>query len=599
MNGDQELVTVLAVCGVAALATLINGYVLLVILLSKRTSSPINVLLTHLSAVDLIICIAVLVSILPEAFNQYEKVAPWLCPVHGFLFNFLHPMAIWTVCGLNCDRYYAIAAPLHYGTLVNSRKIMLGLCGTWIVCLLISLPPVFRLVPYTYQPGIPVCTTDFSKGRATILYSIFYTTISLVLPGVIILGCNIKVFTIARYHRHRIASAIFEVTLSAQVTITHQRNPFFLPTAMANKLRRSNAFSAVFQIVGSLAAFYLPYYCVCLYESLCAAVGAAPRTDPAVKSLSFALITGSALCNGLLYGIKNKLLKKTYQNYRRKMMTKCEVNQEIQARTPSACGSRRPSLTPVAAAAAAAAGSGVHGKSAAAAASAPSGQATAATPLLLLCSRRSSLMSLSETGEPPAPVRRGAATCSANALNFGNYYADVHFNDGGGGGGGGVGLSIRRCYSSTTNDGGPDRGSRCAVANRSAFVRRILRDSRRSPRILITRAMSEESEPYSSEQGSGGGATVCGRNDRRAGARKLSSSAVTLFIDDCRPGTGRVQEDADFDFNDDCSGGGGGGGCDDDDEDTSLAYYSSPSSSNDGSGCAANDGLALFARLST
>jgi hypothetical protein len=62
------------------------------------------VLLTHLSAVDLIVCIAVLLSILPETFNQYEKVAPWLCPVHGFLFNFLHPMAIWTVCGLNCDR---------------------------------------------------------------------------------------------------------------------------------------------------------------------------------------------------------------------------------------------------------------------------------------------------------------------------------------------------------------------------------------------------------------------------------------------------------------------------------------------------------------
>lgn len=70
---------------------------------------------------------------------------------------------------------------------------MLGLCCTWIVCLLISLPPVFRLAPYSYQAGLPVCTADFSKGRATILYSIFYTTITLVLPGVIILGCNIKV----------------------------------------------------------------------------------------------------------------------------------------------------------------------------------------------------------------------------------------------------------------------------------------------------------------------------------------------------------------------------------------------------------------------
>lgn len=73
-----------------------------------KTSSPINVLLTHLSAVDLIVCIAVLVSMLPETFNQYEQVAPWLCSVHGFLFTFLHPMAIWTICGLNCDRYIFI-----------------------------------------------------------------------------------------------------------------------------------------------------------------------------------------------------------------------------------------------------------------------------------------------------------------------------------------------------------------------------------------------------------------------------------------------------------------------------------------------------------
>ncbi|KAE9526578.1 hypothetical protein AGLY_013226 [Aphis glycines] len=565
MNGDQELVTVLAVCGVAALATLINGYVLLVILLSKRTSSPINVLLTHLSAVDLIICIAVLVSILPEAFNQYEKVAPWLCPVHGFLFNFLHPMAIWTVCGLNCDRYYAIAAPLHYGTLVNSRKIMLGLCGTWIVCLLISLPPVFRLVPYTYQPGIPVCTTDFSKGRATILYSIFYTTISLVLPGVHDRPVSqaphsvgdIRSDAVGAGDHHAPAEPVLPAHGDGQQAAPEQRVLGRVP----NRRLAGRVLSAVLLRVPVRVAVRG------------GGRGAAHRPGRQVTVVRpdhrFSAVQRSAV--------------RHQEQAAEEDVPELPAEDDDQVRGepgdpgPDAVGVR------VAQAVAHAGGrgrrgSGVHGKSAAAA-SAPSGQATAATPLLLLCSRRSSLMSLSETGEPPAPVRRGAATCSANALNFGNYYADVHFNDGsGGGGGGGVGSSIRRCYSSTTNDGGPERGSRCAVANRSAFVRRILRDSRRSPRILITRAMSEESEPYASEQGGGGGAAVCGRNDRRVGAHKLSSSAARH-----RP----------------LVAGGGGGGCDDDDEDTSLAYYSSPSSSNDGSGCAANDGLALFTRLST
>ncbi|XP_050532830.1 probable G-protein coupled receptor 21 [Daktulosphaira vitifoliae] len=519
MNGGQELVTVLVVSGVAALATIVNGYVLLVILLTKRTSSPINVLLIHLSTVDLIVCVAVLISALPEVFTIKQPIAPWLCPVHGFIFTLLHPIAIWTVCGLNCDRYYAIAAPLHYGTLVNSKKIMLGLCGTWLVCLLISMPPIFKIVPYTYQTGLPVCTPDFSKGRATIVYSIFYTTFTLVLPGVIILGCNIKVFTIARYHRHRIASAIFEVTLSAQVTITHQRNPFFLPTNMANKFRRNNAFSAVFQIIGSIAIFYLPYYSVSLYESACVTLNINPRTDSIIKSISFALITGSTLCNGLLYGIKNKLLKKTYQNYRRKMMTKCEINQEIQARTPSTCGSRRPSLTPVA----------INYKQ---------------LPLI----RRSSNVSLVEPGQ----LRRTKTTFSANGLNFDNYYADMAKVDNG---------SIRRCYSSSTSERvTDDKFNSNIMASQNAFIRKILNDSRKSPRILITRAMSEENESYSSEPDT---------PVRKDLIQKLSSSSVTLFIDERRKDLS-------------CS-------YDDDDEEDFSPAFSSLSSSNDDSSCIAQE----------
>lgn len=77
---------------------------------------------------------------------------------------------------------------------------------------------------------------------------------------------------IARYHRHRIASAIFEVTLSAQVTITHQRNPFFVPTITSPdsgyvKIRGTSAIYSVLQIVGSFLLLYTPYYIMILWES--------------------------------------------------------------------------------------------------------------------------------------------------------------------------------------------------------------------------------------------------------------------------------------------------------------------------------------------
>lgn len=155
---------------------------------------------------------------------------------------------------------------------------------------------------------------------------------------------------IARYHRHRIASAIFEVTLSAQVTITHQRNPFFLPGGAASKFKGRSAVSKVLQLLGSFMFLYFPYYGVILWESSSSTFlskSVPIQVHPHLVMIASTLLTFSPPVNGLLYGVKSKVLRKSFQNYWRKQMTKSEVNQEIQARTPSACGSRRPSLTPL------------------------------------------------------------------------------------------------------------------------------------------------------------------------------------------------------------------------------------------------------------
>lgn len=155
---------------------------------------------------------------------------------------------------------------------------------------------------------------------------------------------------IARYQKHRIASAIFEVTLSAQVTITHQKNPFS-PSGLANRFKGRSASLTVIQLVGSFLIVYGPYFSCVLWDSTTALLQ--PRhMHPEIRESSFICSTASVLLfcsssvNGILYGVKSKVLKKSFQNYWRKKMTKNELNQEIQARTPSTCGSRRPSFTP-------------------------------------------------------------------------------------------------------------------------------------------------------------------------------------------------------------------------------------------------------------
>ncbi|XP_049842213.1 uncharacterized protein LOC126292487 [Schistocerca gregaria] len=366
---------------VNVLGLFVNGYILLVVLITKQAHTANSLLLLHLGAVDALLCVVFLLFPAPGLLLRSGTGAAWLgagsaaCATHGFLITLLHPVALWTVCGLHCDRYCAIAAPLHYGALVSARRVAAGLAAAWAASLALALPPLFLAAPaYRYSAAQAGCAPD---GAAALWYSAAYAVLALLLPTGVILACNVKVLMIARYHRHRIASAIFEVALSAQVTIMHQRNPLAgaaTPAAVAARslYRGRNAVPTVLQLVAACILLYVPWHAAILWEAAAAAASASAAASavtsaapgaaatapgaaavavrpppPPLLALSAALLACAPSVNGVLYGVRSKLLRKTFQNYWRKQMSKSEMNQEIQARTPSACGSRRPSLTPL------------------------------------------------------------------------------------------------------------------------------------------------------------------------------------------------------------------------------------------------------------
>lgn len=342
---------------VSCVGLLLNAYILLVVLgLGKQIhqqQTANTLLLIHLGAVEAAVCLVLLIF----STGSWPFAGTW-CVLHGFLLALLHPVALWTVTGLNCERYYAIAAPLHYAALVSPRRVIFGLAASWMGSLLLCLPPISGLAPpYKYIPGLGCCAPDFGNdnwGSSAVVYGVAYAFLGLALPAVLVTVCNLRVLGIARYHRHRIASAIYEVTLSAQVTITHQRNPFFIPSitspnAGGGPPRFHSAASTVMQLVGSLYLLYFPYCGLILWEVCCAigvgGVGSQQRlhAHPRFASLASLLLACSPPVNGLLYGLKSRTLRRSVQNYWRKKATKSELQQEIQARTPSATGSRRPS----------------------------------------------------------------------------------------------------------------------------------------------------------------------------------------------------------------------------------------------------------------
>lgn len=182
-------------------------------------------------------------------------------------------------------------------------------------------------------------------------------------------------FFTANYQRHRIASAIYESVLSAQVAITHQKNPFppvpglfpppfplaalYPPKPNPFELRKKSQKAAivVFELIASVVILYCPYYLfVIIFSFYRKSQQFTSQTkdiesSETVLNIVIYLVQFLMLCsptiNAILYGFKNKTIQENIHNFWRKQKTKIELHYEIQARTPSTCGSRKASLTEV------------------------------------------------------------------------------------------------------------------------------------------------------------------------------------------------------------------------------------------------------------
>ncbi|KAF6216499.1 hypothetical protein GE061_000841 [Apolygus lucorum] len=321
--------SLLSLLGVA-----VNLFIVVVVFMAKQvrveSGGAARILLAQLGIVGFFTSAIFLATETMQYFNM-EPIIP--CDVSGTTLMILHPMALFNIVGLNCDRYLAIAAPLHYSSLVKPRKVLLIVGLAWFLCISLAVIPhtftTFRMNPINFD-----CRPIFYIFGGFVFVCVYSTT-TFIIPVSIVVFCNIKVLMIARHHRHRIARAIFEVTLSAQVTITHQKNPFLLPQG-SRAARYSSATTTILQITFSLVVLYSLNYVICLLES----IGFALSNDLYYTSLALHVI--SSPYNAFMYGLKNKLLKRALRHYWRKKMTKCELDLEIQARTPS----RRPSITP-------------------------------------------------------------------------------------------------------------------------------------------------------------------------------------------------------------------------------------------------------------
>jgi hypothetical protein len=130
------------------------------------------------------------------------------------------------------------------------------------------------------------------------------------------------------------------------------------PNPFEMQSKRQKATLVVFELLVSVIVLYCPYYIFVVAFSFIRRnnhfVGETKEqyeTTETVLNIIIFIVQFLMLCapalNAFLYGFKNKTVQENIQNYWRKQKTKIELHYEIQARTPSTCGSRKASLTEV------------------------------------------------------------------------------------------------------------------------------------------------------------------------------------------------------------------------------------------------------------
>ncbi|XP_066979458.1 uncharacterized protein [Macrobrachium rosenbergii] len=325
---------------IATVATIFfNAYILFLSCTQnfRQTRTTTHILLLHLGVINLLIAAIFLIALFP-AFLQDEWLGQNGCKVVGSAWFTLHVAAIWTLTALNVDKYVAIASPLHYARFVSPGRVGVALSISWALSgALCTLPLVVPGLDNKFRPP-GYCIPDVVTALPSlgISYALIITLLGFLLPAILVASANGRILVIARHHRHRIVSALWDVTVSAQATVTPQRSHFYL-----TRYRGRSAAATVFHFVGTFIILYMPSTLCLIYEAV-----AKSYVPDSLSITNFSLFTIAPAINGFVYGVKSKVLRKNFKNFLRKRLYRSEVNYEIQSRASSVPASRRPSITP-------------------------------------------------------------------------------------------------------------------------------------------------------------------------------------------------------------------------------------------------------------
>ena len=188
-----------------------NVLILVSILWQQLYREPTYILLLNLAAADLLVCVMFMPFTVVSGFaggftvGTTDSMRCSVCQFIGLQFVFFGYLTVHILALLSLDRFLFIKYPLKYFKLVTCRKTSLACLCVWILCLLLSLPPLFSFGDFVFSLRVSSCVINIELRARNLYYGIL-VALEVCIPLTVLFVTNIWVLCIIRKQMRKLYS---------------------------------------------------------------------------------------------------------------------------------------------------------------------------------------------------------------------------------------------------------------------------------------------------------------------------------------------------------------------------------------------------------
>jgi hypothetical protein len=252
--------------------------------------------LTNLAVADLLLGLTQFVFSIPLSIKGRWPTYLWENDMHGILVHISCSVSVWTLAGVNFDRYLAVIKPLTHQRIMTKKACACILTSTWIVNIIFNCIPL-KIAEFSFHPIPYASFLNFPKYET---FAIIYFFVYFMAAFGIISFCSVELLRIAKRHAKEMLKSS--------------------PGQREQQPRFSKATKTIMATTMGFVVCWTPFCCLQLYLLF----SGATHDDPPIDTLDF-IITNLARChsfmNPIIYGV-------THREYRRavkKIIKKCSL----------------------------------------------------------------------------------------------------------------------------------------------------------------------------------------------------------------------------------------------------------------------------------